>query len=107
MTKDGVGSLGILLTRSAGTADAMRALGMAGAAARRGLEVEVFLMTDGVDLLRTGEVAALLQAGVRVRVCTHSATERGAPLDVPGVDYASQVRLGRTVAGVDRFVSFS
>lgn len=100
-------SLGILLTRGPGTADAARAAALARAGVRRGLRVELFLMTEGVDLLAGADAAALVRDGVRVRVCTRSVTDRAAPVDAEGVDYASQYQLAQSVAGSDRFVSFA
>lgn len=104
MTTAGPTSLGILLARGPGHPDAALALGLARVAAGRGLSVEIFLMAEGVDLLRNG--SGELLPGVRTTVCTHSAVVRGAPLDLPWPDYASQHQLARCVARVDRFLSF-
>ena len=100
-------SLGILLARGPESTEARLTRGLAGAAARRRVHVAVFLMAQGADLLRSPLVRELTDLGVRVSVCTQSVTERGLPMDLDHVDYASQFQLGRLVATADRFVALA
>ncbi len=82
-------------------------MALAGAAAKRRGTVDLFLTGEGADLLNSPRAAELAVLGVRVSVCTQSAIERGLPLDLDHVNYASQVQLGRLVAEAARFVSFA
>ena len=98
--------IGILLTRGPGSLESRRALQIASAAVRLGHRVEIFLMDEGADLLRSPEVGlGLAGPETRVAVCTQTAVNRDLPLDLPGIDYASQFQLARSVAGCDRFLS--
>jgi len=64
-------------------------------------------MHDGVDALADGTAAGWAAAGAEVSVCTQSAVQRRRPLDVAGVDYASQYLLATIVAEADRFVGLT
>ena len=98
-------SLGILLTRGPEAPEARLAIGLASAAARSGVEVRLFLMSDGAELLAGGADDELAREGVTLSACSRTVLARGLPTDRPGVDYASQHVLARIVAGSDRFVS--
>lgn len=98
-------SLGILLTRGPGTEEARWATALARTGARAGIAVRLFLMADGVDLLEGEEARDLDEPGVAVSSCSQTVIARGLPTGHPHVDYASQHRLARIVAGSDRFVS--
>ena len=100
-------TLGILLSRGPGSAEAELIRGLARAARGRRPRILLFLMAEGADLLVTPMLGELTDLGVRVSVCTQSVTERDLPLDLEDVDYASQFQLGRLVALADRFVSFA
>jgi sulfur relay (sulfurtransferase) complex TusBCD TusD component (DsrE family) len=98
-------SLGILLTRGPGTEEARWAIALARSGARAGIAVRLFLMADGVDLLGEEGARELAEPGVAVSACSQTVIARGLPTGHPHVDYASQHRLARIVAGSDRFVS--
>jgi len=99
--------LGILLTCGPESRESAWALAISAAAAARGLSPELFLMEDGAELLREEWVDRLDLDGVRVTVCTQTVVCRGLPADLPDVDYAGQVQLGRLVRRSDRFLAFS
>jgi predicted peroxiredoxin len=99
--------LGILLARGPETRDARWAFGLARSAARRGWPVDMFLMNDGVEFLRTPEANRAGLDGVGLMACTQSIVERDLRTDDPDVDYAGQVQLGRLMGRSDRFISFA
>jgi len=99
--------LAVFLSRGPETADSRWALAIAGAAGARGVVTEIFLMEDGAELLRREWAHRLDMEGVRVTVCGQSVARRGLPADLPDVDYAGQVQLGRLVRRSDRVLAFS
>lgn len=98
--------LGMLLTRPPGSEAARWTLRIARAAARSSVTVDLFLMADGAELIRSPEIGIAAVPGVRVSVCTQTVMNRSLPSDVEGVDYASQLQLARSVADSDRFLCF-
>jgi len=107
MSSKGHPTLGILLARPPESADAEWALAIAAAGTARGLATELFLMSEGADLLREEWADRLDLPGVRVTVCTQSVAERGLPTSLTDVDYAGQVQLGRLIRRSDRFLAFA
>jgi len=99
--------LGVLLAAPSSSARAELAGDLIESARRRDHRVDVFLMHDGVDALADGTAAAWIAAGAGVSVCTQSAVHRRSPLDIDGVDYASQYVLATIVAEADRFVGLT
>ena len=99
--------LALLLAAPVGSGSGAVAAGLVESATRRGIDVDLFLMDAGVDALGTELVPGWIAAGARVTVCTRSAADRRAPLDIEGVDYAGQYQLAALVAGAPRFVGLT
>lgn len=98
--------LGILLATGVGAADAPTVLRLAGAALDAGVEVELFLMFDGVVHVHDPAFAALRARGVRLSLCTLSLEQRHLPCP-PDLLFGGQPDVARMAAECDRFLSFT
>jgi sulfur relay (sulfurtransferase) complex TusBCD TusD component (DsrE family) len=107
--------LGVLLTAGVMSESTRSALRIAGAARAKGLEVEVFLMGDGVYAVKRGKrttaadsLSALIDGGTSVALCALNAEQRGvtAAEAIPGVLFGSQYDLALLMGSADRFVYF-
>ncbi len=97
--------LGILLTRSPEQGEFSLALRLARTALKKGVDVQLFLMGEGVYGLLHSEIQKLAAEGVRIMVCRYSAERKGIPRDFYGnVDSGSQYDLSHMVAQCDRFI---
>ncbi len=98
--------LGILLTTSTESANTHTVVKLTEAAINEGVEVDIFLMCDGVYHLNHEELKELVDKGARVVVCAHNAIER----KVDKKDFAlwgSQYDLACMVKECDRFLAFN
>ncbi len=84
--------------------------GLSGAARFKGVEVEIFLMGDGVYHLRDPRLGQAIQHGARVRFCALNAIQRGMdsqPGYPWGAEEGSQYDLACIVERSDRFMAFT
>ncbi len=84
--------------------------GLSSAARLKGVEVEIFLMGDGVYHLRDPRLGKAMQHGARVRFCALNAIQRGldSESDYPwGAEEGSQYDLACIVERSDRFLAFT
>ena len=107
--------LGILLTAGVMSQSSRSALRIAEAALRKGVEVEFFLMDDGIYAVKRGKrtaaadaLAALTEKGARIALCALNAEQRGVSAEesLPGVLFGSQYDLALLVSSADRFLYF-
>jgi len=101
--------LGILLTAGVMSQSTRSALRIAEAALRKGVEVEFFLMDDGIYAVKPGKrtaapdaLAALTEKGARVALCALNAEQRGVAGEesLPGVLFGSQYDLALLVGAI-------
>jgi sulfur relay (sulfurtransferase) complex TusBCD TusD component (DsrE family) len=76
------------------------------AARRRGHEVTLFLMAEGVTCLADERLVALADIGVTLSVCEYNRKQYAAPEGVARVGYDSQYEFAGFVADADRVVGF-
>lgn len=79
-------------------------------AARRGVEVQMFLMSEGVLHLKDQDLEKAMREGARVSFCALNAIQRGLDQDPGypwGADESSQYELACMVERADRFLSFT
>lgn len=107
--------LGILLTGGTTSQSTRSALRIAEAALAKAMEVELFLMDDGVYAVKRGKrtaaadlLAALAEKGAKVALCALNAEQRGLTPEesIPGVLFGSQYDLALLVSSADRFLYF-
>jgi sulfur relay (sulfurtransferase) complex TusBCD TusD component (DsrE family) len=94
--------LGIILTSGFGSQNAHTARRLIEAALRQGHQVSLFLMDDGVYLLRSFD--DLVQKGLELVLCAHNAYQRNLE-KVDGVLFGSQNDWAQIVNQADRVVS--
>ena len=82
-------------------------VGIAKAARAKGHEVDIFAMAPGVLNLNRDDFTTLVTDGVNVTVCGHNRKLHGAPENVEGVKYGSQLDLASYTQDCDRFISFT
>ncbi len=98
--------LGILLTTSSESEDVRTVIKLSEAALRKNMDVEIFLMADGVYNLKFENFIKLSSKGVRIVVCAHNAIERGIN-KIDEVVWGSQWDLAQIAHTADRFLSFN
>lgn len=98
--------LGILLTSSPESEDVRSVIKISEAALRKNIEVEIFVMADGVYNLKFENFLKLASKGVRIVVCAHNAIERGINR-VDEVVWGSQWDLAQLAHSAERFISFN
>jgi len=107
--------LGILLTAGVMSQSTRTALRIAEAALQKGLDVEFFLMDDGVYAVKRGtrtaaadSLARLTEKGAKVALCALNAEQRGISAEgsIPTVLFGSQYDLALLVGSADRFLYF-
>lgn len=102
--------LGILLMSDQGHCDLDIICGLSKAAAKMGVQVEVFLMGDGVRHLGDPRLEKAIREGARVSFCALNAMERSlneAPQYPWGAKESTQYDLACIVERSDRFLSFT
>jgi sulfur relay (sulfurtransferase) complex TusBCD TusD component (DsrE family) len=110
LVETGGKKLGILIL-SRQPASVLEAIsGLCCEAARRGVEVEMFLMGDGVLHLGDPHLEEALKQGARISFCALNAIQRGLdqnPQYPWGAEESSQYELACIVERADRFLSFT
>ncbi|MEE8432001.1 MAG: DsrE family protein [Candidatus Desulfatibia sp.] len=98
---------GFLLTHGPLSAECESVLALASAAAKKGIDTELFVMVDGGYTLSDARMESLAGSGVKVTYCFHNAEERksvppeGTPYVQGGIPELSGI-----MAECDRFFSF-
>jgi sulfur relay (sulfurtransferase) complex TusBCD TusD component (DsrE family) len=97
--------LGILLTTAPSHQNTHTVIQLSRAARKKGHEVGIFMMADGVYNILHQPLLDLIQDGVELSLCAYNATQRG--LDrVEGVQWGSQYDLAVLTDNSDRFLTF-
>lgn len=100
--------LGLLLSTPPEHPNLTTALGLAGAALDRGVEVYLYLIDEGVRALGHPGLRGLPDRGARLFVCAYGCQKRRIPLeDDPGLTYCGLVVLTDLLNGTDRFVALN
>ncbi|MFQ5432435.1 MAG: hypothetical protein ACE5EN_08020 [Nitrospinota bacterium] len=97
--------LGILLFSGPQSQDVGTAVGLASAALKRGMEVEIFMMYEAVLNTVSERLKELCERGAKVTLCTHNADELKAHRE-EGFSYGSQFDHSYIVNETDRYVAF-
>jgi sulfur relay (sulfurtransferase) complex TusBCD TusD component (DsrE family) len=108
--RPGARRLGILILSRQSDAALETVCGLCRAARVKGVEVQIFLMGDGVHHLPDPRMAWAAKDGARVRFCALNAVERGLDLDPSypwGAEESSQYELACIVEASDRFLALT
>jgi sulfur relay (sulfurtransferase) complex TusBCD TusD component (DsrE family) len=97
--------LGILLFNGPDSQDVHTAIGLADAALKRGIEVEIFMMYSAVQNATLPGIETLADKGAKITVCTHNAAERKAAMSEK-CHYGGQYDNSNIVNDTDRFLAF-
>lgn len=97
----------LVVSTPPGRGDLPRAVDLALAARRRGVDVDVFVMSDAVAGLAPAVIAELVDVGCDVVACATSADELGVDLDGTGATLGSQDDHAAAVHRADRVVAFT
>jgi len=100
-------TLGFLLTTSPESENTHTVINLAEAALARGVEVQIFLMCDGVHNAFEPRFEGLVEKGARIVLCTHSLGERHRPKLEGPIVCGSQYDHAQLVHGVDRYLAFN
>ena len=98
--------LGILLTTSPEKEDKYTVIKLTQSALNRNIEVNIFLMCDGIYNISDKSFLSLLDKGANVIVCAQNAYEKNIPKK-DGILFGSQYDLAVMVNESDRFLSFT
>lgn len=98
--------LGILLTTSPADENSFTVVRISQAALSKGLEVEIFLMADGIYNCFREDFLSLSKEGAKITICEQSAKERNITIDAPVIK-GSLYDLAGIMSQVDRFLSFT
>lgn len=84
--------------------------GLIKSAAKKGMDISVFIMDEGVFLTEDNEfISIVTENGVNVSVCEHSCNVNDVMSRVDGFNYASQFENAKMISGLkdsDRLVKF-
>jgi hypothetical protein len=84
-------------------------LSLSGAATRKGVDVYLYLIDEGVKNLRDARILALASQGMKYFVCAYGCQQHAVPTESldPRVTLCGLVILSNMVEGCDQFVSFN
>ena len=99
--------LGFFLSTSPEHENTQTVIKLAEAAMRRGIEVSVFIMCDGVHNAFLPAFTALAEHGARLVLCSHNLGERQRPKIEGAIVCGSQYDHAQLVSGVDRYLAFN
>lgn len=97
--------LGILLFNGPDSRDVNTAEGLASAALRKGIEVEVFMMHEAVLNSELKQLEELSGKGAKITVCTHNADQFKAKR-CSKFTYGSQFEHSYIIGDSDRYLVF-
>jgi sulfur relay (sulfurtransferase) complex TusBCD TusD component (DsrE family) len=99
--------LGFFLSTSPEHQNTQTVIRLAEAAMRRGIDVSIFIMCDGVHNAFVPTFAALVDQGARLVLCSHNLGERHRPKLEGTIVCGSQYDHAQLVSGVDRYLAFN
>lgn len=101
--------LGILLSTPPGHPHLETVISLSGAAVRKGVDVYLYLIDEGVKNLRDARILALAGQGMKYFVCAYGCQQYGVPTESldPRITLCGLVILSNMVEGCDQFVSFN
>jgi hypothetical protein len=99
--------LGMFLTTSPEHENTHTVIKLAEAAMRRGAEVHIFLMCDGVHNAFIAGFGALADQGAHIVLCSHNLSERQRPKIEGAIVCGSQYDHAQLVSHVDRYLAFN
>ena len=102
---DGKKKLGILLFSGPQSQDIGTAVGLASAALKRGIEVEIFMMYEAVLNSVNEKLKELCADGAKVTLCNHNVGELKAHKE-DILNYGSQFDHSYFVNDSDRYIAF-
>lgn len=101
--------LGLLLSTGPSHRSVEIVLKLTQAAVRRGIEVYLYLIDEGVKSVRDPRFQSLLDQGARLSVCAYGCQQYGVPTS--GIDsrvsLSGLVVLSGIIDGCDRFLAFT
>lgn len=101
--------LGLLLSTGPSHPSVETVLNLTDAAVRRGIEVYLYLIDEGVKSLRDPRFTPLLDQGTKMSVCAYGCQQHG--VATSGIDsrisLSGLVVLSGIIDGCDRFLAFT
>lgn len=97
--------IGILLTTPPSSENTHTVIQLTRAALRKGHEVSIFLMSDGVYNTHHSEFRELIKDGACISLCAYNSEQRCLER-VDGILYGSQYDLASLVHETDRLLTF-
>ncbi len=101
--------LGLLLSTTPSHPSVETVVQLAHAALRRGVEVYLYLIDEGVKMVTDSRYLGLIDAGVKVSVCVYGCQQHGVPTVTVDsrVSLSGLVVLSGIIDGCDRFLAFT
>jgi sulfur relay (sulfurtransferase) complex TusBCD TusD component (DsrE family) len=101
--------LGLLLSTAPSHPSVETVVQLAQAALRRGVEVYLYLIDEGVKSAIDQRYIGLIDAGVKMFVCAYGCQQHGVPTDSVDsrVSLSGLVVLSGIIDGCDRFLAFT
>ena len=99
--------LGIFLSTSPEHENTHTVIKLTEAALGRGLEVDIFIMCDGVHNAFVPGFEALVEMGARIVLCSHNLAQRHRPTIEGAIVCGSQHDHAQLVSHVDRYLAFN
>ena len=101
--------LGLLLSTPPSHPSVETVVQLARAALRRGVEVYLYLIDEGVKTVVDQRYLGLIDAGVKVSVCAYGCQQHGVLTTTvdPRVSLSGLVVLSGIIDGCDRFLAFT
>jgi sulfur relay (sulfurtransferase) complex TusBCD TusD component (DsrE family) len=101
--------LGLLLSTAPSHPSVETVVQLAQAALRRGIEVYLYLIDEGVKMAADQRYLDLIDAGVKMAVCAYGCQQHGVPIDTVDsrISLSGLVVLSGIIDGCDRFLAFT
>ena len=101
--------LGLLLSTAHSHPSVETVIQLAHAALRRGVEVYLYLIDEGVKMATDPRYLGLIDAGVKLSVCAYGCQQHGVPTATVDsrISLSGLVVLSGIIDGCDRFLAFT
>ena len=101
--------LGLLLSTAPSHPSVETVVQLAHAALRRGVEVYLYLIDEGVKMVTDSRYLGLIDAGAKMSVCAYGCQQHGVPTVTVDsrVSLSGLVVLSGIIDGCDRFLAFT